>query len=561
MIQESPKILTKCLECDWWLSSNINVIYSIISIIIFLLSNWLSPFINKNLIKDKSNIKNLLIWLVIGLIFTWYQLFNYWDIYFPWVSLWFAFTILAIIYFIMSYLMINKIWIDKIKKAETSKNIIYSYVWITISIFTLSIALVFSNYDVIISSIWLFEATILFYFFNKTKEVKIFFAWLILFFIWIIKLWLLIDFVETKDFIFLIPFSLIAISFILNLEFLKNIEKSTKKISHDLLHIIWLIILAILLLLIIPNTWLGWSLLWISIFIAISWVIYWYYNSKILKYFLVVLLASFSIYHIWDFDSINRRLDYKESEYLIILQYISTILITGFIYVYNKINKSRVENIPLNIIFALYLITITSLYIYDIFETTFAVTIYWWVTASIILQYGISKNIIKIRTIWLYLISLTALKVFLYDIWFGIDDAVSRVVALIIIWILFIILSTRYTKKYWNNIAWEFSLKNLKENSLNQKIKEIKSEDIKSIQFIFSEKKVSIRATNLIKITLYIINKYWWKTVYEKDELKQDFDYIKQNFKSDLPKNSYDKIVDIMNSFVKTWWEVKLNKK
>jgi hypothetical protein len=49
------------------------------------------------------------------------------------------------------------------------------------------------------------------------------------------------------------------------------------------------------------------------------------------------------------------------------------------------------------------------------------------------LFHGLSKNIIKLRTIGLYLVSLTALKIFLYDIWFGIDDAVSRVVALIVI--------------------------------------------------------------------------------------------------------------------------------
>jgi hypothetical protein len=36
------------------------------------------------------------------------------------------------------------------------------------------VALVFSNHPEIISTIWLFEASILFYFFSKTKENKIF---------------------------------------------------------------------------------------------------------------------------------------------------------------------------------------------------------------------------------------------------------------------------------------------------------------------------------------------------------------------------------------------------
>jgi hypothetical protein len=50
---------------------------------------------------------------------------------------------------------------------------VYSYLFISISLFSLSIALVFSNNPEIISTVWLFEATILFYFYHQTKEDKI----------------------------------------------------------------------------------------------------------------------------------------------------------------------------------------------------------------------------------------------------------------------------------------------------------------------------------------------------------------------------------------------------
>jgi len=51
------------------------------------------------------------------------------------------------------------------------------------SIFSIAIALIFSKSPEVISLIWLFEATILFYFFGKTKETKIFNAAIILFII------------------------------------------------------------------------------------------------------------------------------------------------------------------------------------------------------------------------------------------------------------------------------------------------------------------------------------------------------------------------------------------
>ena len=452
---------------DTWISENETQFYlSIIWISIFAISNWILPFINKNLINSKkiSNIKNLIIWTITGLLFLWFELFNYWNTYFPWITLGFAFVLLAIIYFVLAYFMIDKIWIKQVKKIESYKNIIYSYLAISISVFSLAIALIFSNYEAVISAIWLFEATIMFYFFYKTKEIKIYIVWILLLMVWIIELFTLIDIVKSKDFIFLIPFSLIAISLVLNLKFLNFIKETGKRYFHDILHILWIGILWILLLKIIPSTWHGWSILWVTIFISISSIVYSYCSSKILKIFLITLFTLFLILQTWEFDSIIWKLERDDLNYLIILQYISTTLLWASLIAWNKINKQEKLNIFINIIYSIYLLNITSLYVYDIFNTTFAVTIYWWITSSIILLYGISKDIIKLRTIWLYLVWLTTLKIFLYDVWFGIDDAVSRVVALIVIWILLIIISTRYTKKYWNNIWSELNFKNLKEN-------------------------------------------------------------------------------------------------
>jgi hypothetical protein len=61
-----------------------------------------------------------------------------------------------------------------VKSEVSSKNTVFSYLFISISLFSLAIALVFANNPEIISTVWLFEATILFYFYSKTKENKVF---------------------------------------------------------------------------------------------------------------------------------------------------------------------------------------------------------------------------------------------------------------------------------------------------------------------------------------------------------------------------------------------------
>ena len=76
---------------------------------------------------------------------------------------------------------------------------------------------------------------------------------------------------------------------------------------------------------------------------------------------------------------------------------------------------------------SLYSFIISTIYIHDVFQTTFAITIYWGVIAFVALVVGISRDIIKYRTVGLYILFLTLGKILLYDIWAGFDDAVLRV--------------------------------------------------------------------------------------------------------------------------------------
>lgn len=140
-------------------------------------------------------------------------------------------------------------------------------------------------------------------------------------------------------------------------------------------------------------------------------------------------------------DSIGR-----ESMNLVISTVIAGLFTLPLIHDYIK--NSDIENRGLLTAFMAYIFVLSSSYVYHIFDVTFAITLYWGILSFVLLGYGISRDILYLRTIGLYLITLTAGKVFLYDIWMSVDDTISRVVALIVVGILMIVLSTMYTRKY-----------------------------------------------------------------------------------------------------------------
>jgi uncharacterized membrane protein len=51
------------------------------------------------------------------------------------------------------------------------------------------------------------------------------------------------------------------------------------------------------------------------------------------------------------------------------------------------------------------------------FSGIFAITMYWGALAFAVMAYGIARSFLPMRTIGLYLITLTIVKIFLLDIW------------------------------------------------------------------------------------------------------------------------------------------------
>ena len=571
---------------------------SIIAIIIFAVLNLVLPFVNSNLFK-KENLNSLIIWSLAWALFFAFEIYSFWEIHFPWVTEGFAFLWLAIIYFMQWFFVWNKIWFEKMKSDESLKNIFYIFIAISISLFSVAIAFVFSDYPEIITTTWLFEATILYFFYSKNSSPKIFWAATILFIIWLSKFGILTTLVASKDYWFLISFWVILASFMLNLFYINKAKENELHNVHHILHIIWMWIMWILLLEIIPSTGHGWSLFGISAFITLLWVFYSKFNFTLLKIIFLVLIWWFGLLHIWELSSVFWKLQNDNLESLKILQYIVTAIIISSVFIWNKLNEKINYNKILLIIISIYAFIISNLFILDLFENIFwnyTLTIYWGLIASALLIFWIQKDLIKYRTIWLYFLTLTTAKIFLLDVW-EISDTNSRVAVFAILWVIFIIISTLYTKRFWDNLTWEFSLDNLKDETSKEKInkntwnkkenieqkKEIKKvenkskkedfiindniedidiSEIKSARFIFKNwKSISIRAVNLVKITKLVIEQLNGQTKFQSWELSDIFKYIKSNYKTELSKDNYEKITDIMKKFVKEGWEVELIKK
>lgn len=577
---------------------------SIIAIFIFALSNLILPFINKNLLK-KENLNNLVIWSLLWALFFSFQIYNYWEIHFKWVTEGFAFLALAIVYFIQAYFIANKLWIENIKSDENLKNIIYNFLWISISLFSVSVAFVFANHPEIITTTWLFEATILYFFYSKNWSKKIYTAATVLFIIWLTKFWVLVDVVRSQEYFFLISFIVILSSFLLNLKFINTLSKNKEwwHNIHHIWHVIWMIIMWILLLEIIPSTWTGWSIIWISIFITLLWSFYAKFNFNFLKRVFILIISLVAIFHIYEIESIFRILERRDLNILKILQYTTTFVLISNIFIWKKLNNtiSKWFNKVLIIILSIYSFIISNMFIIDLFGDIFGyftLTIYWWLIAASLLVYGIQRDITKYRTVWLYFLTLTSAKIFLFDVW-QIWETNSRVAVFAILWVIYIIISTLYTKRFWNNLLWEFRLSNLKDQSeqdsskinkeverikknskkqeekkvekkvesteinsdqiINKSIKDIDISDIKAVNFIFKDwSNIKIRAISTVKISKLIINELDWLQKFKAWELEDIFKYVKLNYKSELSKDNYEKIIKILSKFVKEGWEVEL---
>ena len=449
--------------------------FSIISAVLLVISNISLPFLNKTLVQNR--IYNLVLGMISGAIFAVGELFYFWfgDADQSKMTLGASFLLLAILYFSISYLMSLKFSLYKDNNEQNENrlmhlNVVYALIGISISLFSLAVAYVLSRYSEVVSAIWLFESSVLFYFYFKTKDMKVYFAGFALMIIGVIKLSLFAPLALESHFLTLIPLLIVFISFVASLKFL-DFEKRSIRQFHDMVHVIGMIIVGLILFRIIPDHNYGWLILSASLFsILLSFVYSVVYSSQIKNVF-VFFLGFLFLTQIGQLEMVFSYLDMKNLSYLKILQYSTTILFSLAIIIFNYLPKkyNLQENINkglsvvLNLIFSLYLFVITTQYVFFMFnENEFVITIYWGILSLFFLTYGIQKDVVKLRTIGLYILSLTTIKILAYDIWSGLDDAIMRVIALMLVGGVMIGVSILYSKKYDGDLKGEFDFDNLK---------------------------------------------------------------------------------------------------
>ncbi len=569
---------------------------SIGAIVVFALANIFTPFINRNLYQKE--LKNLAISLVAGVIFIAGELYNFWEIakLFPWLSLGYSFVGLAILYFFLAYVLMNLSETNftnlSTNVSEERKNSIFWYLGISLSLFSIAILILFSSQPAIIASIWFFESTLLFFFFSRTKESKIFVWAFVLFLIGILKFWTFITHIENNNFTQFLPLIAIFISFILNLKFLETLKEG-KRIAYDMVHIIAIIMLGAWIISIVNIAWKWFEFFALSIFFVILGIVYNLFSSSFLRSAFVVLLCLYYFVHISDINNILNQ------SQLNILQYFAIAMPWVWLYFRSK-NPWKFDDIKRFLVpsYIVYVFIITTKVIYNITnDNIFAVSIYWALWSFYYISSWINNDNQKRRTIGLYILSWVIIKILFYDIWVWIDDAIVRVVALMFIGGLMIYISTLYSRKYSTNLLGEFSLNNLdikifqdtekkssdnsqekfinepeknawnnsntQENKIsskrfiiNEKIDKIEIGNIKSVIFkVKGANSFKIRAKNLIKIAK-LIEKNTKKTKFEANELKNIYDYVMKNYQTELSPTDYKKIGEVVKLFVENGWEI-----
>lgn len=225
--------------------------------------------------------------------------------------------------------------------------------------------------------IWLLEATLLYFFYRQTEEKKIFYAGNILFIIGIGNLISLVPDTPSGDLWFGIPLSVSLVSLFLNVRFLSTLKSGVARYLHDFLHLVGIAIISIMLTIIIPHTAMGWSIFAVGVFMfLVSWV-YARFSSPLLSWGFVLAFFGFAVSHMFSIDFIFSSLDFKGLAYLRVLQYLVTFFLAWCVLFFYRYEASRRVRKSLLWTYIIYVVMIVSMYVYDIFGTTFAITIFW----------------------------------------------------------------------------------------------------------------------------------------------------------------------------------------
>ncbi len=188
--------------------------------------------------------------------------------------------------------------------AESSKNLVYALFAIPISLFSLSIAIVFSNNAGIVAAAWVVESTVLAYMYHKIRNTYILTGSIILLAIGLLRLIPFFDAIQPREWILLMPIMIIALGLFAGATFLTS-RKHTLTNVYDVLHIAGVATVGLAIMQIIPHSSVGWSILGISVFVAIATWIYQKCDGIILSVWNIVLIIGFFLLHLSRIDTLS----------------------------------------------------------------------------------------------------------------------------------------------------------------------------------------------------------------------------------------------------------------
>lgn len=202
--------------------------------------------------------------------------------------------------------------------------------------------------------------------------------------------------------------------------------------------------------------------------VLISWI-YRYIGNQILAIFQMILVLSTGIIFYSKFPELTKTFPSLLIQFTALAAFLPIALIAY---------RQKVAYASFSLAIALvYFIAILSLYI-DHFFGTFAVSIFLTGVASLIIIPGIQQDNPRLRTIGLYIGIIVLMKIFFYDIWYGDQGMVTRVIALMVTGGILIYLSQLYGKFVSRPWAEELSLTNIILNTREEnEIQVSRSED------------------------------------------------------------------------------------
>ena len=434
--------------------------YSIFSILVYAAVNILVPVLNKNL--RQNGYKEVVIGIVCGALFISYEIYYYGLNYFPGLTIGLAYLGLAVVYFAVALFTLP----PSIKEtdahwqniAKDGSSVVQVVLGVSLSLFSLAIAFVFSKYPQVIGVIWLLEASLLFFLYGRVNLERFYLAGVILSIIGLSKLVSVLGVISAGEWLMIVPLIVAFLSFVINIRSLGNLSD---RLMHGLCHVFGMIALGYAIIVLSRDLSTGGLFVAVSLYCAVLSYLYSRHEVGWIKYcFAIALLSLYYLQILHQAEQSTGTIQWLCCLSTVILGY-------GAFFFKRPSAATKLQSggvtfaVAVICSFCLYAYIISSLYVYNISANRFVVTIYWGMLALGLLGYGMRTEVVRYRSIGLYVLALTVIKILFSDIWYGLDNAGTRVAALLIVGVIMIVISMLYTKKYGDNLKDEINPRNL----------------------------------------------------------------------------------------------------